>query len=107
MFATCATINLASKDKAHDAFGFEQPVERGSVPSSRFERRERAAGNTLEYILSAHGIVSMATAIVVGILFMLCMRKVNRGMGSVSRIDGYWYVAIPLALPFLLLLARS
>lgn len=106
MFSTCAAINLTSKDKGFDGFGFERPVPM-SIPEKSFEtrriRRERSQGNILEYVFSAHGAVSMVTAIGVGILCILLMGKIGKREGSVSSIDGYWQVFVPLAIGFLVL----
>ena len=106
MFSTCATINLTSEDKDVDGFGFQRPVPI-DMPERRFEtrriRRETSNRNILQYVFSAHGAVSMATAIVVGILFMVLIGKIGKREGPVSCIDGYWQVFVPLAIGFLVL----
>ena len=106
MFSTCATINLTSKDKAFDGFGFRRPVPM-IMPEKRFEtrgiRRERSIGNIWQYVFSAHGAVSMAAAIGVGVLLLVLVSKIGKHERDVERTDGYWAVLVPCAIGFLVL----
>jgi len=107
MFASCAAINWLSDDPHHDVFGFKRPVEE-TGGQSRFSRRQALVENIGNYVASAHGLVSMAVAIVVGLPGMFCWKGIYKREGiEPADISGYWCTVIPLGLFFLVLLGRS
>jgi hypothetical protein len=108
MFTSCAAVNWLSDDPKYDVFGFERPSYQATYLGKRGVRRPDTFTYVAQYVASAHGVVSMAVAIVVGLPFLLCWKAIHRRARELpSDMKGYGWVAVPLGLAFLVLLGNS
>jgi len=105
MFTSCGLINRLGEN-GRDVFGFEYAEfeERPGGISTRSARRERLVENAFSFITSAHGIISILTALIVAVPFAWCFLKLNE---ETAVPESYWAVVVPLAIFALVFYGRS